>query len=114
MKLSDLSRKRILQRAAQSNLVVNTTGITYIISDVPRLTRSEFEQLRDVSFEDFQRHMMFVLPDSVKGELAWKDSVWANWEQAYGDNLIETMKWKEYVAKHRAKIPQDPELGDFA
>ena len=104
----------MLQRAAQSNLVVNTTGITYIISDVPQLTRSEFVQLRDVSFEDFQRFMMFALPDSLKDELTWTDVVWDKWEAAYGDNLIETTKWKEYVAKHRAKIPQDPELGDFA
>ena len=113
MKLQDLSRRRIIHRAAQTNLVVNERSAVYIISDIPQLTRREYDKLKDVSFEKFQRFHIFPFPDSLKDQHDWGPERWKAWEAAYGENLIVTIKWKDLVAQIREEVPTDPELGDF-
>ena len=113
MKLQDLAKKQSIIQAAQTNLVVNERRAVYIISDVPRLTRREYDKLKDVSFESFQRFQIWPFPDSLKDLNDWSDRRWPQWEEAYGTNPVRTITWKDLVAKIREDVPTDPELGDF-
>ncbi len=140
MKLKDLQEGQVatpndVRQALENNLVfdevIGINDVTFIITDVPRISEEKYQQLFRVSFEEGSLTDMRILPYHLTGDYlrhasnkgkAEYEKKWFEWlEKAYKTGKgghtknsfhIEAVTWKEFVAKMKENYP--PAADDFS
>ena len=102
MKLHDLFENNLtstdIRDIAQKNLVmISNIGRVYIISDVPAISKDQFNKLKDLSFKYRYEDARYAVHRLVDKD--WNNKQWKMWEDTLRNSKIEELKWKDYVAK---------------
>ena len=101
MKLQAL-QENTLEQAGQDNLVISVEDDIYVISDVPRITWDQYEELADASFWDKEDESWMLVSVEMTPENL------SDWEDLYGVN--DTGEWYDKSAYGKYLAGEDGKL----